>query len=103
MEAFCGRFLQKVFVKDFAAEGFRKVSGRIPEGSGPSALSFPNSERFLQKVFAEGSAEGFCGRFCGRFPEGFSRKVQKLVSSINIVLIRQPQNKCVADSNNLLG
>ena len=74
-------------MKDFAAEGFRKVSGRIPEGSGPSALSFPNSERFLQKVFAEGSVESFCGRFCGRFPEGFSRKVQKLVSSINIVIL----------------
>ena len=66
-------------MKGFSAEGFRKDSGRIPEGSGPSALPFSIQKvscgrfrgRFLrkvpQKVFAEGSAEGSCGRFRGRF------------------------------------
>ena len=48
-----------VFSKSF----LWKVSGRIPEGSGPSALPSP-SGRFL----AEGSAEGFCGRFLQKVP-----------------------------------
>ena len=49
-------------MKGFSAEGFRKDSGRIPEGSGPSALPF-----HIQKVF--------CGRFCGRFLRKVPRKV----------------------------
>ena len=85
--------LWKVFVKGFSAEGFRKDSGRIPEGSGPLALPLSIRKVFygrfrgrflrkvLRKVFAEGSAEGFCGRFRGRFPEGFPRKVEKLILS----------------------
>ena len=62
--------LWKVFVKGFSAEGFRKDSGRIPEGSRPLALPLS-----IRKVFAEGSVEDFCGRFCGRFLRKVPRKV----------------------------
>ena len=66
-EGICGSFLRKAFVKDFAAEGFRKDSGRF-WAFGPVLSQFGT---FL--------AECFCGRFCGRllrkvrgrFVEGF--------------------------------
>ena len=95
MEGVCGRFrgrfLRKVFVKGLSAEGFRKDSGRIPEGSGPSALPFPIRKvscgrfrgRFLRKVprkvFAEGSAEGSRKVFRGRKKYGFEHNYSSIM------------------------
>ena len=82
--------LWKVFVKGFSAEGFRKDSGRIREGSGPLALPLSIQKvsygrfagrflrKVLRKVFAEGSAEGSRKVFRGR--------TKRTILSINIVM-----------------
>ena len=54
----------------------------------------PEGRQILRKVLAE----GFCGRFRGRFPEGFPRKVEKLILTKNIISFLNERRKDVDPS-----